>query len=170
MLVGLLPGRLFSGTLLEVVQALEIFLIIAKVGLYGALAIAFLVLSWMLLRLARIFSTTEQSIKEVSEEVVPLLGKTHITMDNINNQLSQLDTAVGDVSGITGELDQTTTVLTRGLRNGVIGLSSATAGISRGFSAFFGDSDNESLRPDADHPGQTGARPDGSFGADREEV
>lgn len=104
---------------------MEIFLVIAKVGLYSALAIAFLVLAWMLLRLARIFSTAEQSIKEVSAEVVPLVGKTHITMDNINNQLSQLDTAVGDVSGITGELDQTTTVLTRGLRNGVIGLSSA---------------------------------------------
>ena len=152
---------------------MEIFLVIAKVGLYSALAIAFLVLAWMLLRLARIFSTAEQSIKEVSAEVVPLVGKTHITMDNINNQLSQLDTAVGDVSGITGELDQTTTVLTRGLRNGVIGLSSATAGISRGFGAFFGDpSDEKTPRPetDAEQAGKTGVAFDGSAGADREEV
>lgn len=152
---------------------MEIFLIVAKVGLYSALAIAFLVLAWMLLRLARIFSTAEQSIKEVSAEVVPLVGKTHITMDNINNQLSQLDTAVGDVSGITGELDQTTTVLTRGLRNGVIGLSSATAGLSRGFSAFFGDSsEDETPRPetDAEQDGKTGAAFDGSVSADREEV
>lgn len=152
---------------------MEIFLVIAKVGLYSALAIAFLVLAWMLLRLARIFSTAEQSIKEVSAEVVPLVGKTHITMDNINNQLSQLDTAVGDVSGITGELDQTTTVLTRGLRNGVIGLSSATAGLSRGFSAFFGDSsEDETPRPetDAEQAGKTGAAFDGSVSADREEV
>lgn len=148
---------------------MEIFLVIAKVGLYSALAIAFLVLAWMLLRLARIFSTAEQSIKEVSAEVVPLVGKTHITMDNINSQLSQLDTAVGDVSGITGELDQTTTVLTRGLRNGVIGLSAATAGISRGFSAFFGDADeDESPRSEADE--KSGAAFDGSAGADREEV
>ncbi len=152
---------------------MEIFLIVAKVGLYSALAIAFLVLAWMLLRLARIFSTAEQSIKEVSAEVVPLVGKTHITMDNINNQLSQLDTAVGDVSGITGELDQTTTVLTRGLRNGVIGLSSATAGLSRGFSAFFGDSsEDETPRPetDAEQAGKTGAAFDSSVSADREEV
>lgn len=117
---------------------MEIFLTVAKGGLYVALAIAFLVLAWMFLRLARVFSTTEQSIKEVSEEVVPLIGKTHVTMDNINSQLDQLDTAVGDVSGITGELDQTTTVLTRGLRNGVIGLSAATAGLSRGIGSFFG--------------------------------
>lgn len=113
---------------------------VAKLGLYVALAVAFVVAAWMLLRLARVFSTTEQSIKEVSHEVVPLIGKTHVTMDNINSQLSQLDTAVGDVSGMTGELDQTTTVLTRGLRNGVITLSAATAGVSRGFGAFFGDS------------------------------
>lgn len=167
--MGPLPTRLFSGTRLEVVRALEIFLVIAQVGLYSALAIAFLVLAWMLLRLARIFSTAEQSIKEVSEEVVPLIGKTHITMDNINNQLSQLDTAVGDVSGITGELDQTTTVLTRGLRNGVIGLSAATAGISRGFSAFFGESsEDETILSGAD--GQTGAAFDGSADAEREEV
>ena len=148
---------------------MEIFLVIAKVGLYSALAIAFLVLAWMLLRLARIFSTAEQSIKEVSAEVVPLVGKTHITMDNINNQLSQLDTAVGDVSGITGELDQTTTVLTRGLRNGVIGLSAATAGISRGFGAFFGDSSEDAIpRPGTEE--KSGAPFDGSISADREEA
>jgi len=111
---------------------------VAKFGLYVALAVAFVVLAWMFLRLARVFSTTEQSIKDVSQEVVPLIGKTHVTMDNINSQLTQLDTAVGDVSGITGELDQTTTVLTRGLRNGVIGLSATTAGLSRGVGTFFG--------------------------------
>lgn len=134
---------------------------VAKGGLYVALAVAFLVLAWMFLRLARVFSTTEQSIKEVSHEVVPLIGKTHITMDNINSQLTQLDTAVGDVSGITGELDQTTTVLTRGLRNGVIGLSAATAGLSRGVSAFFGGEEPERgpVPPDAPPAPETGAPP-----------
>ncbi len=108
--------------------------------LFGGLAIAFFVLAWMFLRLARIFSATEKTIKEVSEQVVPLLGKTHTTVDNINSQLYQLDSAVGDVADITGELDQTTTVITRGVRGGVINLSSATAGLSKGISAFFGAS------------------------------
>ncbi len=106
--------------------------------LYAGIAVSFFVLAWMLLRLARIFSTTEQTIKEVSEQVVPLLGKTHVTVDNINSQLSQLDEAVGDVAGMTGELDQTTTVITRGVRSGVIKVSSATAGLSRGISTFLG--------------------------------
>ena len=106
--------------------------------LFAGIAVAFFVLAWMLLRLARIFSTTEQTIKEVSEQVVPLLGKTHVTVDNINSQLSQLDEAVGDVAGMTGELDQTTTVITRGVRSGVIKVSSATAGLSRGISTFIG--------------------------------
>jgi len=101
-----------------------------------ALAVVFLVLAWMFLRLARVFSTTEETIKEVSEQVVPLLGKTHVTVDNINSQLSQLDEAVGDVAGMTDELDQTTTVITRGVRGGVIKVSSATAGLSRGISTF----------------------------------
>lgn len=149
---------------------MEIFLMVAKGGLYVALAVAFLVLAWMFLRLARVFSTTEQSIREVSHEVVPLIGKTHITMDNINSQLTQLDTAVGDVSGITGELDQTTTVLTRGLRNGVIGLSAATAGLSRGVSAFFGGEEPEGhpAPPDAPPAPETGAPPpaEGALGGD----
>lgn len=106
--------------------------------LFAGIAVAFFVLAWMFLRLAKIFSTTEQSIKEVSEQVVPLLGKTHVTVDNINSQLSQLDEAVGDVAGMTGELDQTTTVITRGVRSGVIKVSSATAGLSRGISTFLG--------------------------------
>ena len=106
--------------------------------LYAGIAVAFFVLAWMFLRLARIFSTTEQTIKEISEQVVPLLGKTHVTVDNINSQLSQLDEAVGDVAGMTDELDQTTTVITRGVRSGVIKVSSASAGLSRGISTFIG--------------------------------
>ena len=106
--------------------------------LYAGIAVAFFVLAWMFLRLASIFSTTEKTIKDVSEQVVPLLGKTHVTVDNINSQLSQLDEAVGDVAGMTGELDQTATVITRGVRGGVIRVSSATAGLSRGISTFLG--------------------------------
>ena len=117
-----------------------------------ALAAAFLVLAWMFLRLARVFSTTEDTIKEVSEQVVPLLGKTHVTIDNVNSQLSQLDEAVADVADITGELDQTTAVITRGVRGGVIKVSSATAGLSKGLSAFFGGSDDRTKgRPAGDH-------------------
>lgn len=117
---------------------MEVFVELAKGLLYIGLAVAFFLLAFVFLRLAKIFSTTEESIKEVSDEVVPLIGKTHITVDNINSQLSQLDDAVGDVAGITDELDQTTTVITKGVRNGVIGLSSASAGISKGVSTFFG--------------------------------
>jgi uncharacterized protein YoxC len=117
---------------------LEAFVELMKGILYAGIAVSFFVLAWVFLRLARIFSTTEQTIKEVSEQVVPLLGKTHVTVDNINSQLSQLDEAVGDVAGMTGELDQTTTVITRGVRSGVIKVSSATAGLSRGISTFLG--------------------------------
>ncbi|HVF02675.1 MAG TPA: hypothetical protein VNA27_15235 [Rubrobacteraceae bacterium] len=123
---------------------LEAFVDLAQGILFVALAVAFLVLSWMFLRLANVFSTTEKMMKEVSEEVVPLIGKTHVTVDNINSQLSQLDEAVGDVTDITGELDQTTTVITRGVRGGVIKVSSATAGLSKGISAFFGSGDRSS--------------------------
>jgi hypothetical protein len=124
---------------------LEFFVELMKGALFAALAVAFFVLAWMFLRLASIFSTTERTIKDVSEQVVPLLGKTHVTVDNINSQLSQLDSAVGDVADITGELDQTTTVITRGVRGGVIGLSSATAGLSKGISAFFGGANDREV-------------------------
>jgi hypothetical protein len=124
---------------------LEFFVELMKGALFAALAVAFFVLAWMFLRLASIFSTTERTIKDVSEQVVPLLGKTHVTVDNINSQLSQLDSAVGDVADITRELDQTTTLITRGVRGGVIGLSSATAGLSKGISAFFGGANDREV-------------------------
>ena len=117
---------------------MDVFVELMKGILFAGIAVAFFVLAWVFLRLARIFSTTEQTIKDVAEQVVPLLGKTHVTVDNINSQLSQLDMAVGDVAGMTGELDQTTTVITRGVRSGVIKVSSATAGLSRGISTFIG--------------------------------
>lgn len=115
---------------------MDLFVELMKGLLYAGIAVAFFLLAFVFFRLARIFSTTEQGIKDVSEQVVPLLGKTHITVDNINSQLSELDQAVGDVAGITDELDQTTTVITRGVRGGVIRASSTTAGLSRGISAF----------------------------------
>jgi hypothetical protein len=117
---------------------LDAFVELMKGILFAGIAVSFFVLAWMFLRLARIFSTTERAIKDVSEQVVPLIGKTHVTVDNINSQLSQLDDAVGDVAGMTGELDQTTAVITKGVRGGVIKLSSATAGITRGISTFIG--------------------------------
>ena len=117
---------------------MDAFVELMKGVLFAGIAVAFFVLAWVFLRLARIFSSTERAIKDVSEQVVPLLGKTHVTVDNINSQLSQLDEAVGDVAGMTDELDQTTTVITRGVRSGVIKVSSATAGLSRGISTFIG--------------------------------
>lgn len=122
---------------------MDAFVELMKGILFAGIAVAFFVLAWMFLRLAGIFSTTERAIKDVSEQVVPLLGKTHVTIDNINSQLSQLDEAVGDVAGMTGELDQTTAVITKGVRNGVIRVSSATAGISRGISTFLGGEKKE---------------------------
>jgi hypothetical protein len=117
---------------------LDVFVELMTGVLFAGIAVAFFVLAWMFLRLARILSTTERAIKDVSEQVVPLLGKTHITVDNINSQLGRLDEAVGDVAGMTGELDQTTAVITKGVRSGVIKVSSATAGLSRGISTFLG--------------------------------
>ena len=93
---------------------MDAFVELMKGILFAGIAISFFVLAWVFLRLSRIFSTTERAIKDVSEQVVPLLGKTHVTVDNINSQLSQLDEAVGDVAGMTGELDQTTAVITKG--------------------------------------------------------
>lgn len=117
---------------------MDLFVELMKGLLYAGVAVAFFLLAWAFLRLARIFSATEKTIEEVSEQVVPLIGKTHTTVDNINSQLSQLDEAVGDVAGMTDELDQTTTVITRGVRGGIIRASSATAGLSRGISTFLG--------------------------------
>jgi hypothetical protein len=122
---------------------LDAFVELMKGILFAGIAVAFFVLAWVFLRLAGIFSTTERTIKDVSEQVVPLLGKTHVTVDNINSQLSQLDEAVGDVAGMTGELDQTTAVITKGVRSGVIRVSSATAGHSRGISTFLGGEKKE---------------------------
>ena len=140
---------------------LEVFVELARGALFVALAVAFLVLAWMFLRLAKIFSTTEETIKEVSEQVVPLLGKTHVTVDNINSQLGTLDEAVGDVADITGELDQTTAVITRGVRGSVIKVSSATAGLSKGISAFFGGSNDRTKgRPAGDPLGGRAVDPE----------
>jgi hypothetical protein len=127
---------------------LDAFVELMKGILFAGIAISFFVLAWVFLRLSRIFSTTEQAIKDVSEQVVPLLGKTHVTVDNINSQLSQLDEAVGDVAGMTGELDQTTAVITKGVRGGVIKFSSASAGISRGISTFLGGEKEPEKEPE----------------------
>ena len=132
------------------------FVELMKGLLFGGIAVAFFVLAWMFSRLARIFSRTEETIREVSEQVIPLLNKTHVTVDNVNSQLSQLDEAVGDVAGMTGELDQTTTVITKGVRGGIIKVSSGTAGLSRGISTFSGGEKSPDARTDGRTDGPEG--------------
>ena len=122
---------------------MDAFVELMKGILFGGIAVALFVRAGMFFRLARILTTTQRAKKDVSEQVVPLLGKTHVTVDNINSQLSQLDEAVGDVAGMTGELDQTTAVITKGVRSGVIKVSSASAGLSRGISTFLGGEKKE---------------------------
>ena len=139
----------YANRWLEVFQRVEGFVRLMEGLLFAGIAAAFFMLAWVFVRLAGIFARTERTIKEVSEQVVPLIGKTHTTVDEINSQLAQLNEAVGDVSGIAEELDQTTTVITRGVRGGVINLSSATAGLSRGVSTFFG----RQRRPEEDGRG-----------------
>src|SRR3712207_9470963 len=104
---------------------------------FAGIAVAFFVLAWMFLRLAGVFSTTERTIKEISDQVVPLLGKTHITVDNINSQLSQLDEAVGDVAGRSDETDHTTPGITPGGRGRGIKDPPPAAGGLRGITPLF---------------------------------
>lgn len=106
------------------------FTALLEASLSFFLVITALALAYVLLKMGGTFSRLNDFLKRLDDEVIPLLSKLQITMEEINSQLAKVDDMMGTLAGVTGRVDATT----KALQSAVVTPVKKAAGLSAGVS------------------------------------
>ncbi|MSO44418.1 MAG: DUF948 domain-containing protein [Thermoleophilia bacterium] len=107
--------------------ALAIFLIAVGAGLF-----------YLFVRLGELFGRVEQSIKEVTDETVPILTRVQVTVDEINAQLGHVDEILTSAVSATKSAEQAASTVSKtvtGPARALSGLSASAVEALRSFRA-----------------------------------
>lgn len=106
------------------------FTAILEASLSFFLVVTALALAYVLLKMGGTFSRLNIFLRRLDEEVIPLLSKLQITMEEINSQLGKVDEMMGTLVGVTDRVNATT----KALQSAVVSPVKKAAGLSAGVS------------------------------------
>lgn len=106
------------------------FTAILEASLSFFLVVTALALAFVLLKMGGTFSRLNIFLKRLDEEVIPLLSKLQVTMEEINSQLGKVDEMMGTLVGVTDRVNATT----KALQSAVVSPVKKAAGLSAGVS------------------------------------
>ncbi|MCZ4496136.1 MAG: hypothetical protein JWM25_719 [Thermoleophilia bacterium] len=113
---------------------------IAKSIMWLALALLFaaggLGAGYALWRLGRILRTTERDLHRTVDEVVPLIVKAGVSMDQVNDQLGKVDVMMDSAVDMTEALDTTVRAVSHAVTEPVRAVSSTVAGAAEAARSF----------------------------------
>ena len=116
-----MDGVTVSGGDLAGLIAAGVFLI-----LVGLLAVP-------LLKLGRVFDQTTTAIRDLSENVTPLLAETTSTLQQTNQQLARVDTITGHVADVTGNVSALVALFAATVGGPLIKIAGFSAGVRAAF-------------------------------------
>ena len=96
-----------------------------------ALATAFL-----LLKIGGTFSRLNIFLKRLDEEVIPLLSRLQVTLDEVNGQLGKLDDMMGILVGVTERVDHTTRTVSSAIASPAKKVAGLSAGVSEAITSL----------------------------------
>ncbi|MGO4105756.1 DUF948 domain-containing protein [Leifsonia sp. YAF41] len=101
------------------------------VGLIAALVFAVLVgfLAIPLIKLGRVFDETTHAIREVSDNVTPLLQESAETIKETNKQLARVDTITTNVADVTGNVSALIALFAATVGGPLIKIAGFSAGV-----------------------------------------
>ncbi len=100
------------------------------------LVITALALAFLLLKMGGTFSRLNVFLKRLDEEVIPLLSKLQVTLDEVNSQLGKLDDMMGTLVGVTDRVDHTTRAVSTALTTPAKKVAGLSAGVSEAISSL----------------------------------
>ena len=106
--------------------ALSFFLVII------ALASAF-----VLLKIGGTFGRINTFLKRLDQEVIPLLSRLQITMDEVNSQLGKADDMMGTLVDVTERVETTTRALQMAITTPVKKVAGLSAGVSEALTSLW---------------------------------
>lgn len=96
-----------------------------------ALAVAF-----MMLRLGGTFMRLGNFIKSLDEEVIPLLSKLQVTLEEVNSNLEKADEMMGSLVNVTDGVEATTRAVQMAVTTPVKKAAGLSAGISQALNSL----------------------------------
>lgn len=104
---------------------------ILEVALSFFLVVTALALAFMLLKLGGTFGRLNEFLGRLDEEVIPLLTRLQVTLDEVNSNLQKTDEMMGTLVDVTDTVETTT----RAVQKAVTTPVKKAAGLSSGVSA-----------------------------------
>ena len=102
----------------------------------GVFAILVGLLAVPLLKLGRVLDETSAAIRELSENVTPLLEEATVTVSETNKQLARLDSITSSVEEATGNLSALIALFAATVGGPLIKIAGFSAGVRAAFSGF----------------------------------
>jgi hypothetical protein len=90
-----------------------------------------LALVWLIARATRAVDSVIDSVRNVTDETVPILQGVNETVSGVNVELARVDTIVGGVQSITVTTDQLVGVVHATLSNPLIKMAAFAAGVAQ---------------------------------------
>jgi len=109
---------------------------ILEASLSFFLVVTALALAFLLLKMGGTFSRLNIFLKRLDEEIIPLLSKLQVTMEEVNSQLGKLDEMMGTLVGVTDRVDATTKALSTAIVSPVKKAAGLSAGVSEAITSL----------------------------------
>jgi len=92
-------------------------------------------------RLSGILTRVSDMLKDVNQEVVPILTRVEATLDGVNSELGKVDDITGSVAGIAKVAEQTTVAVHGAVSKPAKKLAGMAAGLKKSFDTFLSSRD-----------------------------
>ena len=100
------------------------------------LVVTALALAFLLMKMGGTFSRLNVFLRRLDEEVIPLLSKLQVTLDEVNGQLSKLDDMMGTLVSVTDRVDHTTRAISSAIASPAKKVAGLSSGVSEAITAL----------------------------------
>lgn len=119
--------------------AAAFFLVVVAVGLVVALV-----------RLAQTLKRVDGLVEDTDREMIPLLSKAQVTLDELNSELSKVDEILASAVNVTSKVDATTNAVSSVVSAPAKKAAAFSAGVTQAVSTFFARHDDDGAAAAAD--------------------
>lgn len=95
-----------------------------------------LALAFLLVKMGGTFARLNDFIKRLDDEIIPLLSRLQVTLEEVNQQLGKTDEILGSFVGVTDRVEATTRAVQMAVTAPVKKAAGLTAGATRAIGAL----------------------------------
>lgn len=102
------------------------------------LVLTALALAYLLIKMGGTFSRLNDFLKRLDDEIIPLLSKTQVTMEEVNSQLDKVDDMLGTLVAVTNMVESTANTMQSIVTKPVKKAAGISAGVSEAVTHLMG--------------------------------